>query len=155
MTQYTLPSGIYHIKNHKRFVILYSNPKVLTVFWHNKTQKERVSTELINHLIRPPSLEYFLLFRYTFVPYVSWASKTAICSRRKFGWFMKWSQLAKKKLFCKQEAVKVAAGGGLKTLTDFLLCHFPLHFSLFKEHSMTSLNVSSSMALKLLSGAET
>ena len=31
---------------------------------------------------------------------------------------------------------------GLKTLTDFLLCHFPLHFSFFKEHSMTSLKSS-------------
>ena len=47
------------------------------------------------------------------------------------------------------------SGGALKTLADFLLCHFPLHFSLFKEHSMTSLNVSSSMVLKLLSGVET
>ena len=131
MTQYTLPSGIYHIKNHKRFVILYSNPKVLTVFWHNKTQKERVSTELINHLIRPPSLEYFLLFRYTFVPYVSWASKTAICSRRKFGWFMKWSQLAKKKTFLQTGGSQSSSRRWLENVNWFSSLSFPASFFTF------------------------
>ena len=51
------PFGFYHGKKPKRFVILHSNWKFstqpLTFFWHNKTQKERVSTESKNYFIRP------------------------------------------------------------------------------------------------------
>jgi hypothetical protein len=51
------PSGLFHVKKAKRFMILFSNRKFsmqpLSFFDHNRTQKERESTESINYLGGP------------------------------------------------------------------------------------------------------
>ena len=53
LVRYSFRLGFVISKNPKR--ILYSNQQFSTqplIFWHNKVQKERVSTESINYLIR-------------------------------------------------------------------------------------------------------
>ena len=55
--RYTFLLVFYFVKTPKRFVILCSIKKLNTqtykVVLHNKTQKERLSTDSINYLIRP------------------------------------------------------------------------------------------------------
>ena len=58
----------------KGFVILYSNEKFimqpLTLIWHNKTKKKRVSTVSINYLIRPLlSLSMLVIWPMQIFPY--------------------------------------------------------------------------------------